>query len=47
LLPMQIIHKCSVIARLNRLLTNYYLEILSNEVIVCFDEVSASNAMVE
>jgi hypothetical protein len=29
------------------LLTNYYLEILLNKVIVCFDEVSASNATVE
>ena len=44
---MQLIHKCSVIARLNRLLTNYYFEILLNKVIVCFDEVSASNAKME
>jgi len=44
---MQLIHKCSVIVKFNRLLTNNYLEILSNKVIVCFDEVSASNAMVE
>jgi len=44
---MEINHKCSVIFKINNLFTNYYFELLTNEVIVCYDEVSASNAMVE
>jgi hypothetical protein len=31
----------------NTLFTNYYFEILSNQVIACYDEISASNAVVE
>ena len=40
---MQIIDKCSVIARVNNLFTIYYFEILANEVIVSRDELCASN----
>jgi hypothetical protein len=39
-----IIHKSSVILRSKKLFTSYYLEILTSEVFVCLDEVSASNA---
>jgi hypothetical protein len=33
--------------RVKTLFTNYYFEILSNEVIAWYDEISASNAVVE
>jgi hypothetical protein len=44
---MTLIDKCSVIFHINILFTNYYLEVLLNEVIACYHEVSASNAMGE
>jgi hypothetical protein len=40
---MQIIDKCSVISRVNKLSTINYFEILRSKVIVGFDELCASN----